>query len=219
MARGNNFTSIKNISSLSTLKTINLGGNPLREIPLEDFEGLTQLTELSLIETNVQLKNSQFSKLTSLRKLYLSENNLKKLDTKWFQGLTNLLYLDIEENLIENFDYESLAKVLPSLETLKIYENPMSCAFIRIMSQYLEKKGNISVENFRHDYNYYNESPYDCENAIMYYGIISWIYLVAAILITVFIFLWDRHFKITDIFGYKKHENDENKMIDEEEIA
>lgn len=223
LASNNDFKSFKNISSLTTLKLIDLEDNRIRDIAVEDFEGLIQLKQLFLSSNGIKLKGSQFSKLTNLKNLYLYDNELKYLNLYSLQGLPNLVHLSLERNFIETLDYVGLAQALPSLETLRLYGNPMPCAIMSPMSQFLKKKGNITVDFLYaegHHYNYYVDFPEDfCDIPIIYYGIISWMYLLVAFLITVFIYFLDRLYKTKEIFDYKEHETDENKLEDEEEIV
>lgn len=98
---------------------LNLCGCNLQ--PLPDLSCFTHLTELDLMDTQINTIPSSIGKLKNLRELNLRNNKIEELPTDFF-NLQNLEILDISKNL---FNY--LPRGLFSLQKLKeiyLYGNP-----------------------------------------------------------------------------------------------
>ena len=82
-------------SDLTSLTTLELGGNELTTLPSGIFSGLTNLTTLGLelndltSSTSSLLPANLFSGLTSLRQLFLNNNNLETLPADIFRNITD----------------------------------------------------------------------------------------------------------------------------------
>ena len=87
---------------LSNLTLLSLDENKLSRIDSLAFEGLVHLEQLLLHRTRItEINESLFKSLTRLKLLKLSENKLKSIDSNDFKGLVNLEILHLNNNEIE----------------------------------------------------------------------------------------------------------------------
>ncbi|XP_036356231.1 SLIT and NTRK-like protein 4 isoform X4 [Octopus sinensis] len=88
--------------NLSKLTTLYLGGNEMKEINGELFQYLSGLKILYLDNNNMTyIQRGVFENLPNLEKLYLNENNIKKIQIGSFDDLRNLKYLYLQNNQIQ----------------------------------------------------------------------------------------------------------------------
>lgn len=96
---GNKINSItQKICQLQELKSLNLAGNCLKQIHVEDFKGLCNLRELNLKRNKIK-KISGFEDLRNLERLWLCHNDLQKVeDMSSIAKAINLKEVTIENN-------------------------------------------------------------------------------------------------------------------------
>lgn len=119
--------------------------NPIHEMSSGFLDQFENLLLLNLSATGIKMSPMMFANAKKLRELSLRNNPMKQLDAEWFEGLSELKELDVEDNLIEGFDYVDLLKKLPSLEMLKLDENNFNCSFVHEMIETLEKMDRLDV--------------------------------------------------------------------------
>ncbi|CAL5984986.1 Conserved_hypothetical protein [Hexamita inflata] len=116
------FDSLQSISTLITLKVLNLSDNSIFNI--NPLKNLTNLTNLNLNNNNI-IHISPLKKLVALQKLNLSYNRAL-LDITPLQYLTKLIELDLERCDI----YEiSALRPLVNLKTLRLGQNQIVILF------------------------------------------------------------------------------------------
>lgn len=107
---------IKNLTSLSDLRLLDLSNNQISEI--KGFENLSNLYELNLNNNKIsQIKG--FERLTNLKALQMQYNDVRKIEG--LEKLTHLERLDLKSNLIE--EIENLEN-LKNLNTIDLEGNP-----------------------------------------------------------------------------------------------
>lgn len=109
------------------------------------FDQFTNMRLLNLTGTGIKMSPMMFAGAKTLREISLRNNSLTELDVEWFEGLSELKRLDVEENLIEYFDYEDLLTKLPSLEWLRLDNNNFNCSFVEEMVEMLEGLDRLTV--------------------------------------------------------------------------
>lgn len=102
--------------SLSSMLSIQLSRNPLRQIPDDVFHGLHQLTNLDLTANHLQdVSTILFRDLTSLEVLNLSKNHLFSIPSDLFNNNKKLKKIILNDNKLFKLPNELL---LPSDNTL-----------------------------------------------------------------------------------------------------
>jgi Leucine-rich repeat (LRR) protein len=115
-------------SSLARLSWLNLTGNPLQKIYLNNIPSeaslkYPHLKELHISHTNLSILTSKdFEIFPALQNLYLVHNRINRVSPGAFVALSNLQLLDISVNEIEILPKERL-QGLKMLQTLNISTN------------------------------------------------------------------------------------------------
>ena len=131
----------------ASLKDFRLGNNRLKEILVDDFENITDVTLITLNDNQIEnVAHRAFGSLENLRELWLSRNQLVyiprglpesleklymdnnqvvELEPTLFQPNVNLKYLNVEANNVMKIHQDSL-KDLPKLENLNLQDNKVS---------------------------------------------------------------------------------------------
>ena len=110
---------------LSNLTLLSLDENKLSRIDSLAFEGLLHLEHLILHRNRItEINESLFKRLSRLKLLKLSENKLKSIDSNDFKGLVNLETLHLNNNQIESIESGSFAD-LSNLKELTLENNKL----------------------------------------------------------------------------------------------
>ena len=131
----------------SSLKDFRLGNNRIREILVDDFENVTDVTLITLNDNQIEnvahrafgsLENLQELWMSrnqlvyiprglpeSLEKLYMDNNHVVELEPTIFQYNVNLKYLNLEANNVMKIHQDSL-KDVAKLEILNLQGNEVS---------------------------------------------------------------------------------------------
>ena len=131
----------------SSLKDFRLGNNRIKEILVDDFQNMTEVTLITLNDNMIEnvahrafgsLENLQELWLSrnqlvyiprglpaSLEKLYIDNNHVVELAPTLFQANANLKYLSLEANKVMKIHQDSL-KDVTQLETLNLQGNEVS---------------------------------------------------------------------------------------------
>lgn len=116
---------IKNFTRKGTIKKLKLIRPKIRNIHENLFEGYTDLTHLTIIESGIEeIEKNAFAHLPNLEYLDLSENKLSKLFDYMFEDLTKLKKLVLNDNLIDTIDSSQFSN-LTNLRELQIKNNQL----------------------------------------------------------------------------------------------
>lgn len=144
---GFNLESLDNAPDfLSGLVYLHMQTNKIKIIPTTFLDKIQNVKQLNLAINQIQMRENMFEKLTSLQSLVLNTNQLTKIENNWFNGLVNLQQLDIRNNLLRNFSYESLVmNTCPKLRKLRIEGNRFNCTFLKKMVDDLRALGKLKL--------------------------------------------------------------------------
>lgn len=125
--RGNVYLHHNQLTSLSkfgpNLKTLDLGYNKIKRIPLNVFENSKDLNKLHLHHNQINnIPVEAFKNLKSLNTLNLMENNIAKVEIGTFKDLINLHFLNISSNQITELEYGTFTS-LSALQSLDLSNN------------------------------------------------------------------------------------------------
>ncbi|XP_069949640.1 chondroadherin isoform X3 [Cherax quadricarinatus] len=111
----------------STLSTLDLSNNKIREVPSLALASLKGLTFLNLNYNQIQVLNEgAFTGLTVLERLSLYENKIQHIDDNAFKGIgRKLLRLNLGKNLLDDIPTDTFHP-LTNLEVLDLHENRIS---------------------------------------------------------------------------------------------
>lgn len=136
-------------NGLENLKKLLLRHNKLVSIGDDLFTNVPNLSYLDLSHNQLKLDESTFSSLKNLRSLILNSNSLEKLPNSFLNNqsklkllslgknrlslfeasaivnLTNLRELDLNKNLINDFDLMSILVVLKNIKKIILQNNPI----------------------------------------------------------------------------------------------
>lgn len=117
------------ITSLTSLKTINLTRNPVELIIQEDtFSNLLFLEEISLSNNHLQeIQQGAFRNLPKVRMINLSHNKLRKIHPGTFERVPELEILDLSGNRLRNLPWKNISW-LTSLRVLRLGGNLWNCS-------------------------------------------------------------------------------------------
>lgn len=117
------------ITSLTSLKTINLTRNPLELIIQEDtFSNLLFLEVISLSNNRLQeIQQGAFRNLPKVRMINLSHNKLGKIHPGMFERVPELKILDLTANRLTNLPWKNISR-LTSLQVLTLEGNLWNCS-------------------------------------------------------------------------------------------
>lgn len=141
---------------LEFLKSIDLSKNKIKELNLQLFIGLKNLTEINLQNNNLENINGNcFRDLEYLKHLCLSNNNIKETTERQFCFLNKLELLDLDYNQIKEIHPDSF-RWLKKLINLKLNNNNFNDILInQKLFIYLEKsvkfvsiKDSSTINNF-----------------------------------------------------------------------
>ena len=108
----------------TSLRSLDLTGNPILDLGNDLFAGLSDLRELTLSDCGLtNLEGSNFNGLLKLRKLSLNLNAINGLAKDSFNVISNLTYLDLSYNAITSLE-ELVFSKLSRLEYLDLSHNP-----------------------------------------------------------------------------------------------
>jgi hypothetical protein len=96
----------------------------LRKIELGAFNGLTELTELSVARNEIsEIIPGTFDELSSLEHLSLEDNGLKDFNSDVFRGLVKLKHINLGGNNLQNLHPDTFLS-LPNIQNVYLYNNP-----------------------------------------------------------------------------------------------
>ncbi|XP_062702246.1 leucine-rich repeat-containing G-protein coupled receptor 4-like [Aedes albopictus] len=115
----------ENINRLKHLKNLNLDGNLIEIVQMDQLNGLDNLKELFLSSNKIKhIYSDGPVSLPSLNSMYLNNNQLQHFDVcSW--DMPSLSYLFLNGNNLTHFAIHQFL----ALEVLRIYENPVNCAW------------------------------------------------------------------------------------------
>ena len=152
----------------SSLKDFRLGNNRIKEILVDDFQNMTEVTLITLNDNMIEnvahrafgsLENLQELWLSrnqlvyiprglpaSLEKLYIDNNHVVELAPTLFQANANLKYLSLEANKVMKIHQDSL-KDVTQLETLNLQGNEVSLIDVGTFTHLPELKDLVLSNN------------------------------------------------------------------------
>ena len=152
----------------SSLKDFRLGNNRIKEIQVDDFQNMTEVTLITLNDNMIEnvahrafgsLENLQELWLSrnqlvyiprglpkNLEKLYIDNNHVVELEPTIFQSNANLKYLNLEANNVMKIHQESLKDVI-QLENLNLQGNKVSLIDVGTFTNLPELKELILSNN------------------------------------------------------------------------
>ncbi len=125
---------LSNVSTAADVKTghllqilaIDLSSESISSLTADDFDGLTNLRELTIFSNNLSsLPSGIFDGLSSLVSLNLGNNGLTSLSDDVFDDLTALTYLNLENNSLTSLP-SGIFDNLTAMVTLDISDNSIS---------------------------------------------------------------------------------------------
>jgi len=130
----------RDLSKWSNLKSLTLGGNEIKQLDNNSFNGLSSLELLYLGENQISsIAAHTFDSLKNLKTLNLRKNNLSQFDSNRLKNLSNLEYLSLAENKIKSIDKKAFVW-LKNLNYLDIGANP----FGKLDIKYFQGLSNLS---------------------------------------------------------------------------
>lgn len=120
---------IENLENKRLLQKLKLTKPNIRNIDEDLFEGFTNLTHLTIINSKIQeIERNAFSHLPNLEFLDLSENRLSKLFDYIFEDMTKLQKLILNWNDIKTIDSSEFSN-LTNLRELQIKRNQLKSIY------------------------------------------------------------------------------------------
>ncbi|XP_062701145.1 leucine-rich repeat neuronal protein 1-like [Aedes albopictus] len=115
----------ENINRLKHLKILNLKFNLIEIVQMDQLNGLDNLEELQLSFNKIKhIYSDGPVSLPSLKSMYLDRNRLQHFDVcNW--NMPSLSHLNLQVNNLTHFAIYQF----PTLQALRIYENPVNCAW------------------------------------------------------------------------------------------
>lgn len=129
----NSLTSVADIfERCSSLESLNLSHNDLRQLPVHAFEKMKNLEYLAFENINLtKIVHGTFSDLRNLSFLDLSQNKLKKINFELFSpSFVRLEGLFINNNHLKEMTGWS-DSVFPNLDKLNIADNRFNCSYLK----------------------------------------------------------------------------------------
>uniref|UniRef100_A0A182S7Y3 Leucine rich immune protein (Coil-less) n=1 Tax=Anopheles maculatus TaxID=74869 RepID=A0A182S7Y3_9DIPT len=127
----NAIANVTPITRMTTLTTLSLSNNPLLSDSV--FASLTNLQELLLSNTSIEISDSTFANLSSMTLLDLSFNKLTQLDFRMFSSMYDLETLIVAFNHIQMINFIELREYLPKLHVLEICGNGWNATYMEHM--------------------------------------------------------------------------------------
>ncbi|XP_047463685.1 transforming growth factor beta activator LRRC32 isoform X2 [Mugil cephalus] len=126
LSENNLMTLPANAFAHTPLKLLDLSLNPGMDMDRDSLFGLEQtLDHLLLRENNISSLNTDLSSLRSLRHVDLSTNQLTTLPT--WNTESSIESLNLQNNNLVTLEYSTMIALKPSLKTLYMGSNPLSC--------------------------------------------------------------------------------------------
>nr|XP_029730278.1 leucine-rich repeat protein SHOC-2-like [Aedes albopictus] len=115
----------ENVNRLKHLKVLNLKGNLIETVQMDQLNGLDNLRELWLSSNKIKhIYSDGPVSLPSLNYMNLDNNRLQHFDVcNW--NMPSLSHLDLQSNSLIHFAFHQF----PALKLLGIEENPVNCAW------------------------------------------------------------------------------------------
>ncbi|KAF5284894.1 hypothetical protein FQR65_LT13370 [Abscondita terminalis] len=135
---------------LTSLKALILRNSDIKEISIDAFNGLENLSFLDLTGNKLNDSQLNFENLSNLKILSLACNQLNSIRSESFQNLNNLLVLDLFQNNIVSID-ERLLPSLRRIEFLDVASNPFNASATSLISTTLRFL-RISLRNVTFDF-------------------------------------------------------------------
>ncbi|EGD79461.1 serine/threonine protein kinase [Salpingoeca rosetta] len=105
-------TSVPDVSSMISLRVINLPQNRIRRINNGTFQGLALIQQLALSENIIsEIESRAFDDLTALNRLLLFGNDISAIPSGLFHRLTSLTTLQLQQNPITKLDADVFAQL------------------------------------------------------------------------------------------------------------
>lgn len=106
---------------------VDLQGNNLTVVFETDFEGMSNLRILQLMDNQIHtIERGAFQDLTSIERLRLNNNQLRHLPDLLFGNMPHLIRLDLSHNQLQVIGRKSL-RGTPALKTLQLDNNHLTC--------------------------------------------------------------------------------------------
>lgn len=113
---------------LDNLQILDLEGNELKAIPALAIARLTSLRKLNLKSNQIRtIPNNSLSTLINLQELNFENNYITQIDSHAFFGLSDLEQLNIVENDLTTLNIKMNDTLSPSLEMVRLHDNPWHC--------------------------------------------------------------------------------------------
>ena len=110
---------------MSELEVLALDRNRLHVIKSQQFQGLSNLTDLRLGWNRIEkVEMGAFEPLQSMTWLIMHANRLRSIDERTFIGNTKLNVLSMSDNFITELP-QTLLEPLPALESAAFFKNPI----------------------------------------------------------------------------------------------
>lgn len=140
--KNNQLTFMSTIISFNQLRSLNLEGNPLKNLPITTFFKLGNLQYLNIRDTQMsELDGALFSRLSKLKHLDLSSNNFTKIDLRNLAAMGNLEELVLFNSALTEADAESFSSIFPHLKNIWISSNAWDCDDFEKFTKALNKAG------------------------------------------------------------------------------
>lgn len=142
----NNFRNVSDLLDIlrfgSSLETLDLSFNDIRELGINSFVKLARLQDLYLNNINLsEIQTGTLSHSKNLKLLDLSHNNLNQFSFDVFlPNSKKLEKLYLNDNSIN--DFVGLPNILPNLNHLNILNNNLSCGYL---SQFIRAFGSANI--------------------------------------------------------------------------
>ena len=127
---------------LSNLRELDLSNNTLDVMPSESFQYIPRLTKLHVSFNQIRnISENAFHYLKDLVEIKLEGNWIEKVHPKAFKELKQLKKLNLVYNVLKGLDPAMEENIPPSLDILRVYNNPWNCdCKIRWLRHWLENQ-------------------------------------------------------------------------------
>jgi Leucine rich repeat len=154
LIKNNNLIDISELCKMTKLQWLVLSGNRRLDFSKVMFNCWSELSLLSLADTNLNNLNHDYRILAGCNKLdtlYLEDNNLKMLCFEHFPALPRLTILVIRNNSLINLDVLELKRKCQNLSKIIMTSNNWSCDRYEGTLKMQLKESNIN-DRFFNDY-------------------------------------------------------------------
>ncbi|KAJ3631224.1 hypothetical protein MTP99_012366 [Tenebrio molitor] len=152
---------------LESLEVLNLEHNQICHLTLGVFKHSSTLRRLNLADNKLtKFTIGTFSGLTNLNSLILANNTISVFDGNILIPFNHLSKLDVSHNGIYYFDANSIHINVPTLKTLRIDDNLLSCIHLTNVIQFF-KKVHVEVVNTVGRYHVQNVNGIACTEIVL----------------------------------------------------